>query len=197
MNQTDQDSHRNHRHETQARDAFRVRLSLGFQATLVDEQTLELERPDEVFDKSEANELLTALKRIDREANKTLKILAGKNRLLGDYLNRLNQKLDLVIRYSAFKHQSQAEHKEVSLSETGISFTQSEPLAERALFAVRLVFFPEYLQVSAYARVIRCFADNGRYQIAAEFYKLSDKDRQELARQIFKVQVSERKRQSG
>lgn len=196
MNQTDHDLQHKHPPETQARDAFRVRVSLGFQAKLIDEQTLELLRPDEVFDKTEANELLTALKRIDREANKTLKILAAKNRLLGDYLNRLNQKLDLVIRYSAFKHQSQAEHKEVSLSETGISFTQPEPLEERALLAVRLVFLPEYLQVSTYARVIRCFADNGRYQIAAEFYKLSDKDRQELARQIFKVQVSERKRQS-
>ncbi len=181
--------------QSDARDAFRVSQKLVFEFKPVDEATAEKLSPAEVFDQSQAANVLSQLKKIDREANKTLKILSDKNRLLGDYLTKLNQKIDLLARYSLFTHEQDQGTVNVSLSETGVSFAHPVALEAAALLAIRMVFLPDYIPMLVYARVVRSIADNGAYQIAAEFYKLSDKERQELAKQVFKAQIQHRKQQ--
>lgn len=178
-----------------SRDAFRVQQNIVFDFRQISPQIVEAQTPEDVFGSGQAMELLALLKRIDRDANKTLKVLADKNRLLGDYLQKQNQKIDLLARYCLFSHEQDNTTAEVSLSETGISFAHPTALGAEQFLAVRMIFLPEYLPLTLFARVVRSIEERGAYQIAAEFYKLSDQDRQELARQVFKAQVKNRQRQ--
>lgn len=179
--------------DAEARDAFRVQQALGFEFRAVEHDFADAHPADAAFGDGESP-FLDQLKRIERDANKTLKMLTDKNRLLGDYLQRLNQKIDLLVRYSLFHHDREHALVQVSLSESGISFPYHAALNAGGLVAMRLIFMPDYLPVTVYARVMRSLPENKTYQIAAEFYKLCDKDRQELARQVFKAQVRNRQK---
>jgi hypothetical protein len=59
---------------------------------------------------------------------------------------------------------------------------------------LQIIFLPSYTPVITFAQVARCDAEGGHYQIAAEFYRLRELDRQELAKQILQVQINQRKR---
>lgn len=178
-----------------SRDAFRVEQNLLLDYRQVSEHVANNQPPEDVFDQGQALGVLGQLKRIDREANQTLKILTDKNRLLGDYLQRLNAKVDLIARYTLFTSEQDQSTDHVSLSETGISFASKSALPGGEFLAMRLIFLPTYLPVIVFARVVRSIPSEGAYQIAAEFYKLCDRDRQELAKQVFKAQVQNRKKQ--
>ncbi len=178
-----------------ARDAFRVEQNILFDFRQVSEHVVTNQSPEDVFEQGQALGVLGQLKRIDREANQTLKILTDKNRLLGDYLQRLNAKVDLIARYTLFTNESDQSTEQVSLSETGISFANSSALPAGEFLATRMIFMPTYLPVIVFARVVRSIPQDESYQIAAEFYKLCDRDRQELAKQVFKAQVQNRKKQ--
>ncbi len=178
------------------RDFFRVNHDVLFDYKVVDGFTAENEDASDSFDDSVSVNLLNELKRLDRDNIQTLKLLTEKNRLLGDYLQSLSNKIDLLARHSLFAHEaaSQKPTTRINLSEDGLAF-----LAERALYkdsyvAIRLVFLPSYSPVLSFAKVLRCEQKEERYQVAAKFFRLNDTERQELSRQILKAQVGARKK---
>ncbi len=179
------------------RDFFRVSQDVFFDFKPVESYTAENENSDNEFGDVASLSLIDELRRLDRDNVQTLRILADKNHLLGDYLQTLNSKIDLIARHTMFAHDANAHNKvttRINLSEDGLAFLNERTLYKGSYIAVRLVFLPSYSPVVTFAKVLRCDQKNDRYQIAAKFHRLSDTDRQEISRQIMKVQVSSRKK---
>lgn len=178
------------------RDFFRVNQDVIFDFKLVDAFTAENDEPIAEFDDSVSLGLVNELRRLDHDSVQTLRTLSEQNRLLGDYLQTLSSKIDLLARHTLFaaeKNMGDRARTRINLSEDGIAF-----LAERAVYkgnylALRLIFLPNYVPVVVFAKVIRCEAKDSKYQVAAKFHRLADKERQELSRQILKTQVSQKK----
>lgn len=178
------------------RDAFRIDEDVHFEFHPINTlQASESDIDDAFAGHDESLKLIHQLSRIDREANQCLSILADKNRLLGDFLQALNKKIDLIGRHIAFNSEESLKNRprrRVSLSEDGIGFICDRALYKDSHLALRLVFLPSYAMVSAFARVVRCVQRDEHYQVAVKFVKISDRDRQTISRQVLKSQVRAR-----
>lgn len=190
------------------RNFFRIFKDVVFDFKCVDVDVVERDKPEDIFDNKAHLNLLNKFKHIDREHNNALKLLTDKNRLLGDYLGSLNQKLDLIAQHILF---SDNEHSEaeasaadtsgeikknrirVNLSEDGVSFISPRALYKGSFIAIRLVFLPSYTVVSSFAKILRCDARDKRYQAAAQFYRLGATEQQEISREIMKTQMQQKR----
>jgi len=180
------------------RDSFRIDEDLHFEFRQVSASFTEEGTIEEAFeDNDDSLRLINQLNKIDREASQSLKILSDKNRLLGDFLNSLNRKVDIIGRHLAFNSVESLKSRpktRVSVCEDGIGFVSNKSLYKDSMIAVRLIFLPNYFIASSFAKVVRCVQKDDKFQIAAKFYKIYDKDRQVISRQVLKSQVSARKR---
>lgn len=180
------------------RDYFRISQDIIFNFTPVDAFAADNDEAENAFEDGISLNLLHELKRLDRDSEKTLRFLTEKNRLLGDYLQTLSAKIDLMARHILFAQQPDQSHQStsrVNLSEDGIAFSSDRALYKDSYIAVRLIFLPSYSPVLTHAKVLRCEQKGDDYQIAAKFYRTPDVERQELSKQILKAQVASRKKQ--
>ncbi len=178
------------------RDFFRVSQDVLFDYRIVEAFTAENDEPDSQFEDNQSMSLLDELRRLDRDSLQALKILSEKNRLLGDYLRNLSQKVDLIARHVLFGKEEGADErptKRVNLSEDGLAFTSERAIYVGNFLVLRLIFLPHYQPVITFAQVVRCEQKGEKYQVAARFHRLAEKDRQTLARQILKAQVDHKK----
>lgn len=179
------------------RDAFRIDEDLHFEFKPVSNAIVEEMLLEAAFeDADDSLSLIHQLSKIDREASQILKLLTDKNRLLGDYLGTLNRKIDTIGRHIAFHSEESLRSRpktRISLSEDGIGFICDRSLYKGSYIVVRLVFLPNYHIATSFAQVVRCVQKDDKYQIAAKFHKIADKDRQVVSRQILKSQVAARK----
>lgn len=179
------------------RSTFRINHDLIFDFRPVDNRTAEEQEPENVMSDGAALHLVAELRRIDREAQQLLKIIADKQRLLGDYLQKLSQKIDLIARHSLFSTGTQSATERINISEGGVSFRSDRALYKGNFLVLRMIFLPSYVPVIVFASVSRCVEEGaGDYRVGATFHRLREHDRQELARQILKAQTSHRKRSS-
>lgn len=177
------------------RGTFRINHDVIFDFRQVDTHTVEQEDPEALFGDGGAMHIVAELRRIDREAQPLLKLLTEKQRLLGDYLQKLNQKIDLIARHAVLSTSSKDESTRVNISEDGIAFRSDRALYKGNFLVLRLIFLPSYTPVIVFASVSRCDNEgDNQYRIGAKFYKLREQDRQEIARQIIRAQVHHRKR---
>lgn len=180
------------------RDSFRIDEDLHFEFRQVSSSFAEEATIEEAFeDNDDSLRLINQLNKIDREASQSLKLLSDKNRLLGDFLNSLNRKVDIIGRHLAFNSVESLKNRpktRVSVSEDGIGFISNKSLYKDSMIAVRLIFLPNYYIASSFAKVVRCVQKDDKFQIAAKFHQIYDKDRQVISRQVLKSQVNARKR---
>lgn len=178
------------------RSYFRVDQDIMFEYRSADVHMVESDNPEAAFNDEISMQMISELRKIDRDANQTLKIISDKNRLLADYLQRLNHKIDLIARYSMFTAGSDCKTQRLNLSEEGIAFVSNKVLYKGNFLALRLIFLPSYIPVIIFAKVIRCQSEGNDHKVAAKFHQLKDNDRQILVRQVLKAQVNDRKQQN-
>lgn len=181
------------------RDYFRISQDIIFNFATVDAFAADNDDAESAFEDAVSLNLLHELKRLDRDSEKTLRFLTEKNRLLGDYLQTLSSKIDLMARHMLFAQQPDQTHQttsRVNLSEDGIAFMSDRALYKDSFIAVRLIFLPSFSPVLTHAKVLRCEQKEDGYQIAAKFYRTPDIERQELSKQILKAQVASRKKKT-
>ncbi|WP_086932363.1 PilZ domain-containing protein [Agarilytica rhodophyticola] len=179
------------------RDFFRISHDVLFDYKVTDTFCAENDQPEDVFDDSASLGLINELRRLDRDNVQTLRLLTEKNRLLGDYLQMLSNKIDLIGRHTLFAHDAESNSKpttRINLSEDGLAFHCDRMLYKDSYIAVRLVFLPSYSPVITFAKVLRCNQKEDKYQVAVKFFRLNDAQRQELSRQIMKAQIHNRKK---
>lgn len=175
------------------RNFFRIDQDIIFEYRPVDVHFVENNEAEAAFESDPSMTLLAELRKIDKEAQKTLKVLSEKQRLLSDYLQRLNKKVDLIARHSMFNMGKDQQAQRLNLSEGGLAFESNRALYKGNFLVLRLIFLPSYTPVIVFARVTRCDNVENRHKVAAKFHQLSDNDRQVIARQILKAQVAQRK----
>jgi len=185
-------------HNKDKRDFFRVSQDLIFDFKPADTYSAENETAESEFEDSVSLSLIKELKRLDRDNVQTLRLLTEKNRLLGDYLQSLSSKIDLIARHSLFAQESATQNKtRINLSEDGLAFISERAIYKDSYVAVRLIFLPSYSPVMTFAKVLRCEPREERYQVAAKFHRLDENDRQELSKQIMRAQVNNRRTQKS
>lgn len=177
------------------RQSFRIQHDLIFNYKPIDAHTAEHSEPESAVDRSASVQLLSELRRIDTELAYTAKALKDQHRLLADYLQKLSNKVDLIARHSIFAGAPDKQHAErISISEGGVAFLCERALYKGNFLVLQIIFLPGYTPVIVFAQVSRCDAEADKYRVAAEFHRLRESDRQELAKQMLKAQASQRKR---
>jgi hypothetical protein len=177
------------------RDFFRVSDEVLFDFKIIDSYTAENSDPESEFADATALHLLNELRRLDKDNAQILKMLAEKNRLLGDFLHSLSSKIDLIARHTLFV-QSEKESRpteRINLSEDGIAFVSNRAIYKGNYLVMRLIFLPHYVPVIVFGQVVRCESKSNLHQVAARFFRANDSTRQELSRQILKAQVAQKK----
>ena len=182
--------------QKERRDFFRISQDVFFDFKVVDSFAAESDHPENQFEDAVSLSLVNELKRLDKDSVQTLRLLTEKNRLLGDYLQVLSSKIDLIARHTLFTQENLSNNKRkarINLSEDGLAFMAERAIYKDSYIVVRLIFLPSYIPVASFAKVVRCDAKEDKYQVAAKFFRLSDTDRQELSKQILKAQATLRK----
>lgn len=177
------------------RHCFRIQQEVLFECKPVDNHTAKQGTPEEALGASRPMQQLEELRRIDKDLQLLGAAICEKDRLLGDYLHKLNQKIDTIAHRDIFA--PAVEHElpaELSISESGVAFSYERALYVGNYLILQIIFLPSYTPVLVFARVTRCDADGKHYRVAAEFFRLRDSNRQELAKHVLKAQVSQRKR---
>ncbi|WP_096085792.1 PilZ domain-containing protein [Agaribacterium haliotis] len=182
---------------TDRRDSFRIDEDVHFEFKLVASTAIKEQAAEQLFEgEDDALQLVHKLSQLDKKASQSLKLIAEKNRLLGDFLNNLNQKVDLIGRQLLLNSEQSLKSRaktRVSLSEDGIGFICERSLYKDSFIALKLIFLPHYAMACSYAQIVRCVQKEDKYQVAAKFHQIYDKDRQTIARQVLKSQVQARK----
>lgn len=179
------------------RDTFRIDEDIHFEFKPVSKNSVEDIAIEAAFDDNDdALRLINRLTSLDQEGSKILKAIQAKNTLLGDYLSILNNKIDSIGRHLAFNAEESLKQRpktRVSISEDGIGFICDRPLYKGSFIAARLIFLPDHTVACGYAQIVRCVEKEDKYQVAAKFHRIYDRDRQVIARQVLKSQVRARK----
>lgn len=179
------------------RDFFRVSQDVIFDYKAVENFAAENGKADNEFDDATSLSLIDELRRLDRDNVQALRILSDKNRLLGDYLQALSTKIDLIARHTLFARDENDNNKattRINLSEDGLAFLSQRAIYKGSYIAVRLIFLPSYSPVITFAKVLRCDPSKDKYNIAVKFHRLEEVYRQEISRQILRAQASQRKK---
>lgn len=155
----------------------------------------EAQARDELHDPSPLFNLLGELHLLDYESQHLQRQISGRDRTLADYLKTINRRIDLLGQAMAHALLREiGEPRPVSLSEGGLRFVDSQPLAIGSHLALKIVLLPHCAGLLLRAQVNHCQAlDGGRHEIGVVFTSLSDSQRQLLARHILQRQAQERR----
>ncbi|PCK10190.1 MAG: pilus assembly protein PilZ [Alteromonadaceae bacterium] len=179
------------------RDFFRIDQDVLFEYRPVDAYTAENQSTEGLFEDSATTSTFSELKRIEQESMATLRKIAERDALLGEYLNSLNAKIDLIARHTLL-HQDESSEEQakerINLSEGGLAFMSERALYKDSYLAIRLIFLPSYAPVISFAKVLRCQMKEDKHHVAAKFYRLAESNRREMSRQILKFQARTRKK---
>lgn len=80
-----------------------------------------------------------------------------------------------------------------NISESGISFPSLEPLEEKGLLALKLIFPSDALGLLLYAEVARCEAKDQGFEISINFMKMPERCHSILARTLMRAQMRHRR----
>lgn len=179
------------------REFFRIDHDLLFEYKLVESYTAENEDPEAVANDDAGDSLALELRKIDKELQQSLHIVAQTEPNVGNALTKLNRKIDKILKYSVFNSDNEKHKAKINLSEGGIAFKSDRLFYKGNYLLLRLVFLPSYLPVLLFAKVVRCDAKNDEYHVAARFHRASEQAQKELAKQILKAQQQSARREAA
>jgi len=150
------------------------------------------------FDVSPHFMLLGELQALDSETAHLLRRIDKTQPDVASYLRLLNTKIDLLARSLVSQELSDSTGlrlKSINLSEGGLSFDSNQALRQGDYLALKLVFPQACTGLLLYARVQRCAPIQDGFNIAIEFFKLTESCRSLIARHILEAQAKQRQLQ--
>jgi len=105
-------------------------------------------------------------------------------------LEGLNAKVDLLVRMLVANDNDLPDRPthRINLSASGLSYRSWEPLQAGTPLELKVLFFPSFLFLHVFGRVVRCHDEGedpeGRHQIAVEFTHIGEDDRELLIRHV-------------
>jgi len=178
------------------RDFYRIQDQAILEFVTIDEQQLDEDLQTFPMMVSPQFHLLNELHSIEHDNTGVLRAIAEKDRDTAVYLKALNQKID-VVAHAILRNSNdlrQLSPQPVTLSEGGISFVHSQPITPDNYLALKLVLLPSYIGLLLYARVVNCSDQaTGNYLINLVFERLTESNRQLIARHVLQFQAKQRR----
>lgn len=142
--------------------------------------------------------LNAALEVLNQDAKLLAPRLERRDPEFFEYLKILDTKINLLAQALTVDDDEFSEHdkREVSLSATGLAFSNDQPIEVGALLELRMLLNSCLAVIVAYARVVQSkdiSADNPRhpYAICVEYINLKEEDRELLIKHVVKKQLQQ------
>lgn len=142
--------------------------------------------------------LTAALEVLTQEARMLSPRLERRDPEMFEYLKIIDTKINLIAQAIHAQSEQFSDHdtREVSLSATGLAFSNEEAIAEGELLELRMLLTSCMAVIVAYARVVQCkdiSVDNPErpFAICVEYVNLKDDDRELLIKHVIKKQLQQ------
>ena len=138
--------------------------------------------------------LLGDLHLLEYDAQPLLRLVSESDRSVGNYFKIINKRIDLlgqVLAHNLLKDIGPA--RDVSLSESGMSFVDEPAHPIGTLLSLKIILLPQAFGLLVDARVIEHRKTREGMQTVTVFENLSDATRQILARHILHKQALQRR----
>ncbi|MDD1622109.1 MAG: PilZ domain-containing protein [Methylococcaceae bacterium] len=142
--------------------------------------------------------LSTALDVLAQEARMLMPRLERRDPELFEYLKIMDTKINLIAQAVTSQNDQFSEHdtREVSLSATGLAFSNEIPIEKGQLLELRMLLTSCMAVIVAYGRVVQCkdiSQDNPQrpFAICVEYINLKEDDRELLIRHVVKKQLQQ------
>lgn len=142
--------------------------------------------------------LTTALDVLAQEARMLMPRLERRDPELFEYLKIMDTKINLIAQAVTSQNDRFSEHdtREVSLSATGLAFSNEIPIEKGELLELRMLLTSCMAVIVAYGRVVQCkdiSQDNPQrpFAICVEYINLKEDDRELLIRHVVKKQLQQ------
>lgn len=178
------------------RQFFRIQQDVIFNFKAVSSDEMSHNKAESHFDHSSTLGLFSQFQQLDNDLHPTLEIIRKEHLAIGDYLDMLNQKMNLLSQQMLSNEAVSAHDSEsgrIDLSQGGIGFDSPKPLGVESWVAVKLVFLPAYTGLVTYAQVTRNQEQlDGTYLIGARFHQLNEEQERLLAKQVMQSQLMQK-----
>jgi len=181
--------------EEERREYYRIEDRIALEISVLSADEANETRPLE--DASPLFNLLSELHLSEFESQHLLRQLSEPDRSVAHFLKAQNKRIDLlsqVLAQTLLQHIG--EPQPVTLSEGGVTFSHSKPMAPGTPLSIKMALMPQALGLLLRANVIHCVDSlnaAGLYEIGTEFVSPTDAQRQLLARYILQKQQLERR----
>ncbi|MDT4328581.1 PilZ domain-containing protein [Methylomonas sp. MED-D] len=182
---------------TEKRRYFRVNDTINLLHKVIDKNHVKV--LSHVSDDVLSNcSLASALEVLNQEARLLAPRLERRDPDLFEYLKLLDTKINLIAQVLTSQSEQFSEHdtREVSLSATGLAFSNETPVSEGEVLELRMLLTSCMAVIVAYARVVHCkdiSADNPErpYAVCVEYINMKEDDRELLIKHVVKKQLQQ------
>lgn len=186
---------------SEKRQFFRIQHDVIFNFKAVSTDAVSHVTAEQHFDHSSTLGLFSQFQQLDNDLHSTLEIIRQDNLGIADYLDMLNQKMNLLSQQLISNEAvstNDSESGRIDLSQGGIGFDSPLSLGIESWVAVKLVFLPAYTGLLTYAQITRNqIQSDGSYLIGARFHQLNEEQQRLLARQVMQAQLMEKRQQKS
>jgi hypothetical protein len=176
------------------RQFFRIQQDVIFNYKAVNTDAVTHISAEQHFDHSTTLGLFSQFQQLDNDSHFALEQIRKDNLLVADYLDMLNQKLNLLSQQMLSNEAVSAHDSEsgrIDISQGGLGFSSSHAMGIESWIAFKLVFLPNYVGLVGYAQITRNqIQQDGNYLVGARFHDLNDEQQRVLARQVMQTQMT-------
>ncbi len=181
---------------TERRQFYRIDHPVVIEHQSISDADIQSSGQPDQFEVSPHFLLHAQLRELDAEASQSLRRLGELSPAAEACYRVLNSKIDLIANSLAadILKLDRAVPQYINLSEGGLNFMSETPLTLGQALALKLVFPESRLGLLLYARVMRCSTTDSEneYEIGAEFLRMPESCRTQLARLILEAQARQR-----
>ena len=185
---------------SERRQYFRIDDDVYFDYRVLDEAEYRAIAAYPPEQREGVDSMVAQLRELSVQGGNMLATIRKTDPELAQYLALLERKVDLVTRLlesERFKHD--APNTRINISAGGVGFYSAAPLEAGSPLELRVIFFPSYLALHAYGRVVYSRPRKGTdpeqaYRIGVKFTLLAEVEREALVRHIFARQSADLRR---
>lgn len=176
---------------------FRVNDTINLLHKIIDENALD--KLSHISNDVLSNcSLTSALDVLAQEARMLMPRLERRDPEMFEYLKIMDTKINLIAQAITIQDEQFSEHdtREVSLSATGLAFSNEVPIKEGELLELRMLLTSCMAVIVAYGRVVQCkdiSQDNPQrpFAICVEYINMKEDDRELLIKHVVKKQMQQ------